>query len=233
MFTDGSRLDNGATGYSVVWRRGLTWTGAKVHMGNNQEAYDAECAALAHALELAAQRSATPERVTIFSDAQAAIRRMASDEPGPGQQYALQARKHIATLRRARKGIVIEIRWCPAHKGVAGNEKADEWAKVAAGEPNTRGVEWLSSSGRMKARVAPLPRSLASLKRDVTLGYRAHRVSIRGDLGRGDQRRRERNAEGLYSGPSRLEANFGLRESRREIRNGIKSYGRKDTDLGP
>ena len=37
----------------------------------------------------------------------------------------------------------------------------------------------------------------------------------------------------LYSGPSRLEANLGLRESRREIRNRIKSYGRKGTDLGP
>ena len=158
MFTDGSRPDDGATGYSVVWKRGLSWVGAKVHMGNNQEAYVAECAALAHALELAAQRISTPERVTIFSDAQAAIRRMASDEPGPGQQYALQARKHIATLCRARKGIVIEIRWCPARKGVVGNEKADEWAKIAAGEPNTRGVEWLSSSGRTKVRGAPLPR---------------------------------------------------------------------------
>jgi len=49
----------------------------------------------------------------------------------------------------------------------------------------------------------------------------------------GDRRRGERKAGGLYSGPSRLEANLGLRESRREIRNGIKSYGRKSTDLGP
>jgi len=168
MFTDGSRLDDGATGYSVVWKRGLTWAGAKVHMGKNQEAYDAECVALAHALELAAQRSTTPERVTIFSDAQAAIRRMASGEPGPEQQYALQARKHIARLRRARKGIVVEIRWCPAHKGVGGNEKADEWAKIAAGEPNTRGVEWLSPSGRTEVRAAPLPRSLANLKREIS-----------------------------------------------------------------
>jgi len=137
-------------------------------MGNNQQAYDAECAALAHALELAPQRSTTPERVTIFSDAQAAIRQMAWDEPGPGQQYALQARKHITTLRRARKGNVMEIRWCPARKGVAGNEKADEWAKIAAGEPNTRGVEWLSSSGRTEVWAAPLPRSLASLKREIS-----------------------------------------------------------------
>ena len=63
--------------------------GAKVHMGSNQEAYDAECAALAHALEKAARRNMTPKRVTIFSDAQAAIRRMASDESGPGQWYTL------------------------------------------------------------------------------------------------------------------------------------------------
>jgi len=74
----------------------------KVHMGSNQEAYDAECAALACALEIAAQRNTTPERVTIFSDAQAAIRRMASDEPGAGQKYAIQARRRIAALRRVR-----------------------------------------------------------------------------------------------------------------------------------
>ena len=53
--------------------------GHQTHMGYNQEAYDAECAALARALEEASRRNATPERVTIFSDAQAAIRRMASD----------------------------------------------------------------------------------------------------------------------------------------------------------
>jgi len=132
MFTDGSLLENGATGCAVVWRRGQTWAGAKVHMGSNQEAYDTECAALAQALERASKRNTIPEWVTIFTDAQVAIRRMASDEPGPGQQYALQARKHIATLPRTRPGIVIKIRWYPAHKGVVGNEKADEWAKAAA-----------------------------------------------------------------------------------------------------
>jgi len=138
MFTDGSRLDSGAAGYAVVWKNGQTWKGIKTHMGYNQEAYDAECAALVHALE-SASRNTTPERVTIFTDAQAAIRRMASEELGPGQQYALQARKHIATLRRARPGITIEIRWCPAHKGIAGNQTADEWAKVAAEKPDTHG----------------------------------------------------------------------------------------------
>jgi len=96
------------------------------------------------------------------------IRRMASDEPGPGQQYAVLARKHIATLRRVRPDIVIEIRWCPAHKGIIGNEKADEWAKIAAEEPDTRGVEWLNYSDRTEVRAMPLPRSLANLKREIS-----------------------------------------------------------------
>jgi ribonuclease HI len=53
-------------------------------MGYNQEAYDAECAVLACALGIAAARDPVPDRVTIFTDAQAAIKRMSSDEPGPG-----------------------------------------------------------------------------------------------------------------------------------------------------
>ena len=43
MFTDGSRMENGAAGYAVVWKNGQTWEGIKAHMGYNQEAYDAEC----------------------------------------------------------------------------------------------------------------------------------------------------------------------------------------------
>jgi hypothetical protein len=79
--------------------------------------------------------------------------------------YATHARKHIAALRRARPGVIIEVRWCPAHKEVPGREKADEWAKLAADEPDAHGVEWLRYSDRTGARPMPLPRSLARFKR--------------------------------------------------------------------
>jgi len=68
---------------------------------------------------------------------------MASEEPGPGLGYVLQAREHIAVLRRARPDIAIEIRWRPANKSASGNEKADEWAKLAAEELDAHGVKWL------------------------------------------------------------------------------------------
>jgi len=130
-----------------------------------------QCAALVRALESASRRNVIPNRITIFTDAQAAIRRMASDEPGPGQKCALEARKNITALRRVVPDIVIEIRWCPAHEGVEGNEKADEWAKLAAEEPDARGVEgleWFTYWDRPEERSMPLPRSLANIKREIT-----------------------------------------------------------------
>jgi hypothetical protein len=50
---------------------------------------------------------------------------MASKEPGSGQMYAIQARKHIVALWGATPDITIEIRCCPAHEGVPVNEKVD------------------------------------------------------------------------------------------------------------
>ena len=49
-----------------------------------------------------------------------------------------------------------------------GNEKADEWAKVAAEEPDTHGVEWLNYSDRTEVHPMSLPRSLANLKREIS-----------------------------------------------------------------
>jgi len=84
-------------------------------MGYFQEAYDAECAAIARALAVAAGQAKRHKlgRVRIFTDAQAAITRMTHDEPGPGQTYTIEARQAIAILRKQVPAIEIEIRWCP------------------------------------------------------------------------------------------------------------------------
>jgi hypothetical protein len=45
-----------------------------------------------------------------------------------------------------------------------GNEKADEWAKLAGEEPDAHGVGWLQGG----ARPMSLPGSLAHLKREIS-----------------------------------------------------------------
>ena len=126
----------------MVWGKGPhDWRGVKTHMGINQEAYDAEYAAIVRALDLAVERQrrwTRLGRITIFADAQAAITRIKSCEVGPGQQYALRAREALAKIRAP-----VEIRRCPAHKGIEGDEIAYRWAKIAAEEPDSHGVEWL------------------------------------------------------------------------------------------
>ena len=52
-------MEDGAAGYAVVWKKGESWAGIKTHLGYNQEAYDAECAALTRALESASRRNTT------------------------------------------------------------------------------------------------------------------------------------------------------------------------------
>jgi len=45
-------------------------------------------------------------------------------------------------LTKNKSDIRVEIKWCSSHRGMAGNEKADEWAKVAAETPGEHEVEW-------------------------------------------------------------------------------------------
>jgi len=162
LWTDGSRTEDGACGYAVVWiRGGGVWKGQKVHLGYNQEAYDAECAAIVRALRIGRdqRRQNRIPKITIFTDAQAAIKRMQMPEVGPGQIFALQARRILAEI-----DCPVEIHWCPAHEEIAGNEVADQWAKIAADKPYERGVEWLTIDNR--SRRMP-PASLAHLSRQI------------------------------------------------------------------
>ena len=94
-------------------------------------------------------------------------RRGGTDEPGPSQVRALEARKHTATLHQRGSAVTIELRWCPAHKGCPGTRRQTSGPSWRRASPPPTGVESLGHGDRHEKRRLP-PRSLAHLKRSIT-----------------------------------------------------------------
>lgn len=91
--SDGSRLENGCSGYvAVIYAGNGEWIGKAKYLGDNKEAYDAELFGIAAGLALAHRRlhASTPGTVRIFTDSQAALGRLKTDTPGPGQWLLLR-----------------------------------------------------------------------------------------------------------------------------------------------
>ena len=91
LWTDGARKEDEWTGCAVVWKEKERWEKRRVHLGRQKEAFDAEMYAMSEAVKIANEIAEKEEarRVTIFTDSQATLRRIQSDEPGPGQVLAL------------------------------------------------------------------------------------------------------------------------------------------------
>jgi ribonuclease HI len=106
--------------------------------------YAAELDGIRMAMDIA--RDVSPRSVTLFADSQAAIQAVQNPRR-PSGQYILDAiYKGVKALgARGLPPENVQIRWIPAHVGVAGNEAADEAAKGAAARGEVE-VE-LSSAG--------------------------------------------------------------------------------------
>jgi len=91
FWTDGSRKEDEWVGCAVVWEEDGRWKKRRVHLGRQKEAFDAEMYAMSEAMKIADEMAEEKEvtRVTVFTDSQATLRRIQSDEPGPGQVLAL------------------------------------------------------------------------------------------------------------------------------------------------
>ena len=82
--------------------------------------------------------------------------------------YAIAARRHLHELRTQEPDVRVEIGWCPAHKGVGGNEIVDGWPNrppTPRMSATPSGLKHLDSYGRKRSM--PFSRSLAHHKREI------------------------------------------------------------------
>jgi ribonuclease HI len=157
IYTDGSGYQ-GHVGASAVCLR-EQWT-RRNHLGTEMDStvYAAELDGIRMAIDTARARDISPRSLTLFSDSQAAIQAVQNPRR-PSGQYILNAIYREVRALGTRGLTDIQIRWIPAHVGVAGNEAADEAAKEAA----ARGEVELSSAGPEQ----PIIRLAAAAKRAV------------------------------------------------------------------
>lgn len=99
---------------------------------------------------LGADRARRDREVHIFSDSQAALKAMSALRMSSGQQILALLLREVEELRK--EGVEVCYHWIPSHKGVRGNERADEAAKKAAeGQKQTSGLVALASAAKRSA----------------------------------------------------------------------------------
>ena len=146
LWSDGSKVESGGAGIAFVWKNPAfyRWEVCKTTLGENKEVLDAELWGISQALKIALKET-TPKkvgRITVYSDAQMAIKQLQEAKSNAGQALRIQIYKQARQLR-AYGGEVI-VRWIPGHSGVEGNERADKAAKEASADSRAQVARWSS-----------------------------------------------------------------------------------------
>jgi ribonuclease HI len=143
IYTDaaGGGGGGGGIGAAAISIRPPTFD-IRVHLGTENkntiqiaEVYGLKLASAA--AKIMTEVSPTYKTIRIFTDSQGAIRALWKSQRRAGQTLIQEIISNTKSMEQ-RGGIKVEYHWVPAHKGIEGNEAADQSAKgAAAGGENT------------------------------------------------------------------------------------------------
>ena len=133
IYTNGSSIDRGVGAAAALFINNTAQQSLQHYLGSEKHhtVYEAELVGLILAAALLQQLEFL-EDVSIAIDNQAAIKVMTNHSSAPGQQLTDFFLNQITEIARWHRGVLIEIRWIPSHKGILGNKEADRLAKQAA-----------------------------------------------------------------------------------------------------
>jgi ribonuclease HI len=158
IYTDGSSIDGSVGAAAILYerRRGVIRT-LKYQLGGDSQfsAYDAEAVGIILGLHLARQVRSNTRQISINLDGKSVIQALSKQTTTSSQHLLETIHDKTTHLHRPR----ITFRWIPGHRGIEGNEAADQRAKEAA-EGNTSNPDRIP-----EALQNQLPCSLAMVRR--------------------------------------------------------------------
>ncbi len=147
VYTDGSCLqDQVGAAYTVTYNKEEI-AHASFHINPEATVFQAEIAAIEEAALDIPRFTQTCRKVVFFTDSQAALKALAAN-----CYKSRHVWNCVRSLMRLCDGRKVELKWIKAHVGHAGNERADQLAKIGAlgTQPSIR---YLSSRALSSARV--------------------------------------------------------------------------------
>jgi len=131
IYTDGSG-HNGHVGAAIYSPTTRVTRGEYIGTEDTHNVYAAELTAVQMAVALFEEKIEEYANAYIFADNQAAIQAVGSPSRQSGQYIVEDILDTVDRVYRTKPACNIHIEWVPGHKGVEGNEKADQAAKAAA-----------------------------------------------------------------------------------------------------
>ena len=135
IFTDGSGMEGEIGASAVLYRNGRIKSSVRYKLGQQKHhtVYEGEAAGLLLGMKLM-EREWGIRSAIFYVDNRAAILATQLTKPASGHHIFDTLHNYIGKILNENIDLQISIKWIPGHKGVAGNEKADELAKKAITE---------------------------------------------------------------------------------------------------
>jgi len=186
-WTDGSRSDDGRVGVAAVCKHSEEWRTWRCDLGTERvEVFNTELWAIGLMPGETVKRwkwlqEHRVNTVALFSDSQAAIRRTAHLELGPGHRLARRINRRAQALLA--HGIATEIHLVTVHSGIPRNEEADHQAKVARDTSGIMATERPYTSASNRAGRIAEERSAATAKWKAEKWSKHFRYRLKGATG--------------------------------------------------
>jgi ribonuclease HI len=132
IFTDGSGMEGQIGAAAALYRNGRLKSTLRYKLGSQKHhtVYEGEGVGMLLGIKLM-EREWGIRSANFYIDNRAAILATQLTKPAPGHHIFDKFHHHIGNIMDRNHNLQVTLKWIPGHKGVDGNEQADEQAKKA------------------------------------------------------------------------------------------------------